>query len=96
MCMECGWWESAPSLCHIRHNWGLNQNLRAMNSSELVVKRCRKWVGENLAKHLSKEVCAACLKGKCLWATSPNQGRHRLLPCSNFSISFGSSSVTVF
>jgi hypothetical protein len=31
-------------------------------------KRCGKWVGEYLAKYLSKEVRAACLKGKRLWA----------------------------
>jgi len=32
------------------------------------VKRCGKWVGDYLAKYLSKEVRAACLKGKRLWA----------------------------
>jgi len=32
------------------------------------VKRCGKWVGEYLAKYLSKEIRAACLKGKRLWA----------------------------
>jgi hypothetical protein len=31
-------------------------------------KRCGKWVGDYLAKYLSKEVRAACLKGKRLWA----------------------------
>jgi hypothetical protein len=32
------------------------------------VKRCGKWVCGYLAKYLSKEVRAACLKGKRLWA----------------------------
>ena len=32
------------------------------------VKRCGKWVAEYLAKYLSKEVRAGCLKGKRLWA----------------------------
>jgi hypothetical protein len=32
------------------------------------VQRCGKWVGDYLAKYLSKEVRAACLKGKRLWA----------------------------
>jgi hypothetical protein len=31
-------------------------------------KRCGKWVGDYLAKYLSKEVRAGCLKGKRLWA----------------------------
>jgi hypothetical protein len=31
-------------------------------------KRCGKWVGDYLAKYLSKEVRAKCLKGKRLWA----------------------------
>jgi hypothetical protein len=31
-------------------------------------KRCGKWVGDYLAKYLSKEVRAACLKEKRLWA----------------------------
>jgi len=31
-------------------------------------KRCGKWVDDYLAKYLSKEVRAACLKGKRLWA----------------------------
>jgi len=33
------------------------------------VKRCGKWVADYLAKYLSKEVRAGCLKGKRLWAT---------------------------
>lgn len=32
------------------------------------MKRCGKWVGDYLAKYLTKEVRAACLKGKRLWA----------------------------
>jgi hypothetical protein len=32
------------------------------------VERCGKWVGDYLAKYLSKEVRAVCLKGKRLWA----------------------------
>ena len=32
------------------------------------VKRCGKWVADYLAKYLSKEVRAGCLKGKRLWA----------------------------
>ena len=32
------------------------------------VRRCGKWVGDYLAKYLSKEIRAACLKGKRLWA----------------------------
>jgi hypothetical protein len=32
------------------------------------VQRCGKWVGDYLAKYLSKEVRAVCLKGKRLWA----------------------------
>jgi hypothetical protein len=32
------------------------------------VKRCGKWIADYLAKYLSKEVRAACLKGKRLWA----------------------------
>jgi hypothetical protein len=35
-----------------------------VNSSE----PCGKWVGDYLAKYLSKEVRAVCLKGKRLWA----------------------------
>jgi hypothetical protein len=31
-------------------------------------KRCGKWVGDYLVKYLSKEIRAACLKGKRLWA----------------------------
>ena len=31
-------------------------------------KRCGKWAGDYLAKYLSKEVRAACLNGKRLWA----------------------------
>lgn len=32
------------------------------------VKRCGKWVGDYLAKYLTKEARALCLKGKRLWA----------------------------
>jgi len=32
------------------------------------VERCGKWVADYLAKYLSKEIRAGCLKGKRLWA----------------------------
>jgi len=32
------------------------------------VERCGKWVADYLAKYLGKEIRAACLKGKRLWA----------------------------
>src|ERR1017187_2343949 len=38
-------------------------------------KRVGKWVGDYLAKYLSKEVRAACLKGKRLWAGFGNATR---------------------
>lgn len=42
------------------------------------VKRCGKWVGDYLAKYLSKEIRATCLKGKRLWAGFGNATRCRV------------------